>query len=913
MDCKNCPVAKFALPGKGVSVRRQEKMSHPLRFILSHPQPAFTERAIFGCNTTSIFDRFVREPNDIVFTKQCVQSNRIEDSKGATAMEREARACCEPTFKEDLVGAKVIVACGNEALQGLGYSRKAGDSVGWIEYNEELGATVLACLDPHKVEENPDALAKDFIWTVQKAEQIVRGFAPRENILPDVKWVKVDTVQDFLAYTGHYKTGDFMVVDIETTGLDFRNDKILQLGIYSPGYEKNLGLVLTPELFTKREFKRLWADLCSRMVTVMHNGKFDAKFLEYQHDLRTPIGYDCLPIHQMIDERTGTHSLGRLLRVYLNWKEYWTEIEHYLKLPGGYGNAPFDDLALYLAYDLVGTYELLRVLLALLRDDKLSKRYPWDIMLSQREYVDKILNPVNNELKEVEREGFITDEARLDYLIAEAIPSVDRQRRAIEDTLLAETGKEYSVDSPVQLIEALHKMGALPEEIQSTQSKVIKDYIKVPIIKQILEYKKEYKMLTAFYNSIKEKLVDDYGLKKTFATFNIAGTIGSRWSGANPNLQQAPRAPHPFKSIFVPGKGKIIFQNDFTSLEVCMAAWLSKDKALIEACKPGADMHMTVAKSAFAKFFVEMSGLETTEQWKELLNRHALLLAAKKNIEDDAQKRGTEYSAKEYEEAIIKHLRSCAKTITFGIFFGRGARALAEQELNCTISEAQTFIDNYFKLFPDFNKWIRKVHWLVKDVGIIVAPDGRVRDLRYWMFSSDPMRRKQALARACRQAVNFLTQNMAGTVNNMAFIKVARYLREHNIGRATCAVHDSTIGEIVLNKDTQKHLAAIRELQNGCLTSDLVSFRVDTEAGLSWGGTVGEEKFFGALGTTLLEVGFDKVPRAEAQDRVDKYLKMTRVRKMTPEELAKENLRPELADELEQLIKEQDEKWLSLK
>ena len=116
-----------------------------------------------------------------------------------------------------------------------------------------------------------------------------------------------------------------------------------------------------------------------------------------------------------------------------------------------------------------------------------------------------------------------------------------------------------------------------------------------------------------------------------------------------------------------------------------------------------------------------------------------------------------------------------------------------------------------------------------------------------------------------------------------------------------------------MNKDTQKHLAAIRELQNGCLTSDLVSFRVDTEAGLSWGGTVGEEKFFGALGTTLLEVGFDKVPRAEAQDRVDKYLKMTRVRKMTPEELAKENLRPELADELEQLIKEQDEKWLSLK
>ena len=81
---------------------------------------------------------------------------------------------------------------------------------------------------------------------------------------------------------------------------------------------------------------------------------------------------------------------------------------------------------------------------------------------------------------------------------------------------------------------------------------------------------------------------------------------------------------------------------------------------------------------------------------------------------------------------------------------------------------------------------------------------------------------------------------------------------------------------------------------------------------MSWGGTVGEDKFFAGIGTTLLEVGFDKVPRTEAQDRIDKYLKMVCVRKMTPEDLAKEDLRPELADELEQLIKEQDAKWLKL-
>lgn len=909
MDCASCPLKQFTLEGKGPSIRRQEKMRSKLRFVMSHPKPSFVDKALFSSPTTSLFDRFVKVDYDMVFTKNCVQAGHLENTgKGIVQMERDARACCAPTLAEDLKGATVIVACGNEALEALGYKdRKAGNSTGWVEYNEELGASVLACLDPHVVENSPEKLANDWIWTVQRAQKIVQDLAPRENILPTVNWEAVETIEQFKKIIKRFKTDDLLAIDIETVGLNWRKDRVLVIGIYNEAYDKVL--MLTPELFTKNAFKEVWAELVNRMRCTLANSKFDAKFLLYQYGLKIPVFYDTLPMHQMIDERTGIHGLKRLLQVYRNWPSYEQKIDHYYKMEGALANCPFEELAQYCAYDVYGTYMLTKQFLSLLRDDRLSRKYPWEIMLSQREYIENITRHVNMELLDVEINGFITDEVRLDKLIAEAIPSVEKHRRSIEDLLFAEVGREVSVDSPLQLLAALHEMKALPPEINTTESKVIKNYIKVPIIKMILEYKKEYKILTAFYNSIKEKLIEDHGVMKTFATFNIAGTIGSRWSGANPNLQQAPRAPHPFKSIFTASPGHVIFQNDFTSLEVCMAAYLSKDMALAAACKPGADMHQTVSESAFKKYHEEMRSLDTTEDWENFLNSYSLLTAVKKSIQEDAEKRGSSYNVAEYESAIVKHLRFCAKTITFGIFFGRGARALAEQELNCSIAEAQTFIDDYFKLFPVFYKWIRKVQYLVKDVGIIIAPDGRVRDLRFWMFSSDPMKRKQALARAYRQAVNFLTQNMSGTVNNIAFIKAAQYLRENKCGRMLGAVHDSSVGEIFLGPQTAVHMANIRELQNSCLTSDFVSFRVESELGMNWASTIDDTLYLEAVGPLVLEHGADKLGRELVEQRTSNYVKMVKVKKMTPDELAKAEIRPELAAELEQIIKEIDAKW----
>lgn len=910
MDCENCVLKQFAINGK-LSIRRQSAMRHKLRFVLSHPVLSYIDKELFSSPTTLIFDRFITEEYDIVLTKQCIQACQIGTGAGSTAMERSARASCEATLKADLVGAEVIVACGNEALQALGYSRKAGNSVGWVDWNEELQATVMACLDPHQVEDNSDSLAKDWIWTVQHAEKIVRGLAPKFNIAPDPRWDKIDTLEKFKDATGGWEENDYIILDIETTGLNWRKHRILQLGLHNHT-QNTTPLVIPGELLKSKAFRDYFNENIGKFIVVMHNGKFDAKFL-HQLGLFVKIGYDTLVIHHMIDERTGIHGLDRLARVYRNYSEYWANIDKYYAFEDGLGNAPFEEVADYLSLDLILTGELLSIFLSALRDDRLSKKYPWEIMMSQKDHIDMILNPVNNALLEVELKGFNVNKSRLDYLTALAIPSVEARKREIEQWFYEQTGQEFSVDSPVQLLKAFHLVGALPKEIESTDAKILKNHSSVEIINRVLEYKKEVKILTSFYNSTQEHLFEiDDTHHVINPTFNLGGTICSRWSAANINVQQAPRKPHPFKSIFIPSPGHIIFQNDFSSLEVCMAAFLSRDLALAEACSK--NMHMTVARNAFVNYFAEFEPMENQTQLRKFLDSYSLLLAVKKSILEKEHEEGKQYSVGQLKDAITDHLRSCAKTITFGIFFGRGARALAEQELKCSVTEAQEFIDNYFKLFPGLDKFIRKIHYLVRDIGIIVSPDGRIRDLRSWMFSSDPMKRKWALARACRQAVNFLTQNMAGTVNNIAFIKADRYLKEHGVGRMMGAVHDSSVGEIIFNKDTRMHLLNIKELQDNCLQSDIIKFRVDNEAGFNWCEVMKLDKFLDGIGGDLIqEIGLEKATVEKAQARLTAWKELDRIEKMTEEQLVKEGLDLGIGVQLQDIISGIDREWELLK
>jgi DNA polymerase I-like protein with 3'-5' exonuclease and polymerase domains len=453
-------------------------------------------------------------------------------------------------------------------------------------------------------------------------------------------------------------------------------------------------------------------------------------------------------------------------------------------------------------------------------------------------------------VKEAELAGNTVDEEELDRMIAIWEPKVAQMKADLENDIFNITGEAVNVDSPTALLDALHLMGALPPEIDSTEKKVIKDFAKTDpekgdnIIKKLLNYKGEYKLLTSFLNPIKEKLVCLDGVyKKVYTTFNLVGTLGSRWSAKDPNLQQIPREGGGLKGIFIPQQGNIIVQNDFANLEARCAAFLSQDKNLADACR--GDLHKNVSESAFKAFIDAMRGMTKVSEVIDLANSRSILYPIRDTLRIQLEKGELKEDSIEKAEATMrKHLRYCAKAITFGIFFGRGEKALAEQELMCSIDDAKKFVSDYFRRFPDFKLWIDEVHRLVREEGIIITPCGCIKDARGWIDSADHFKRRKALGRGQRQATNILTQGTAGSIQLIAYLGTHRYLKKTGAGWIRGAVHDSTLMEMRYNADLPYHLAEIRRIQEEAFITDIIRFKVDTDLGFSWGTVVDEAKFY---------------------------------------------------------------------
>lgn len=85
-----------------------------------------------------------------------------------------------------------------------------------------------------------------------------------------------------------------------------------------------------------------------------------------------------------------------------------------------------------------------------------------------------------------------------------------------------------------------------------------------------------------------------------------AGTDTFRFSSTDPNMQQI---PHEARKVFGGVPGHTIVQADYSALEVRVAAYISKDPALVDALL-ASDMHTTIASGIFLKPVEEVSPKE---------------------------------------------------------------------------------------------------------------------------------------------------------------------------------------------------------------------------------------------------------------------------------------------------------------
>src|SRR5690606_9018677 len=114
----------------------------------------------------------------------------------------------------------------------------------------------------------------------------------------------------------------------------------------------------------------------------------------------------------------------------------------------------------------------------------------------------------------------------------------------------------------------------------------------------------------------------------------------------------------------------------------------------------GADFHWNTARDVFGddlRMLSKAAEEKDANFFEKYLERPMMLEIRANGIE--LLESGEFEKLKDY---IADYLRFLTKFITFGIMYGRGAKSLAEGELNCRVVEAEQYIQNFYKKYPGF-------------------------------------------------------------------------------------------------------------------------------------------------------------------------------------------------------------------
>lgn len=150
------------------------------------------------------------------------------------------------------------------------------------------------------------------------------------------------------------------------------------------------------------------------------------------------------------------------------------------------------------------------------------------------------------------------------------------------------------------------------------------------------------------------------------------GPVSGRLSSKEPNLQNLPKfGPGSIREIYTCETGNVLIGADYSQIELRILAYISGCETLIKAFNSGEDIHTINARSLYNKQDI-----------------------AKDSVE-----------------------RRFAKVFVYSTAYGGGASVLQEaaslSQLNITLKEAKTFIDNFYRANKEIVVWRDK---LVKEV-----------------------------------------------------------------------------------------------------------------------------------------------------------------------------------------------------
>jgi DNA polymerase I len=256
----------------------------------------------------------------------------------------------------------------------------------------------------------------------------------------------------------------------------------------------------------------------------------------------------------------------------------------------------------------------------------------------------------------MELNGIAIDCVKLEKLRDEATIRLKRMEAELIEELKA---PELNLNSPSQLKQKLNEIGI---EVKSTSKGTLIPLVSEhPILAKILDYRKDFKLVSSYLNSLPNNINAVTG--KTHPSYFQIGCVTGRYSCSNPNLQQVPRESKVRECFIVPPGKKLVIA-DFSQIELRVVAELTQDKKMLEAFNNGEDLHSLTASLVCQKPISQISAEERTK----------------------------------------------AKAINFGLTFGMSVFSyknsiLQNYKLNISWWQAWRDFDRFFESYPSLKEW----------------------------------------------------------------------------------------------------------------------------------------------------------------------------------------------------------------
>lgn len=360
------------------------------------------------------------------------------------------------------------------------------------------------------------------------------------------------------------------------------------------------------------------------------------------------------------------------------------------------------------------------------------------------------------------------------------------------------TGEFLNLHSPKQIAELLFgKLGIKPLKKNKTgysvDTEVLEEIAKeYDIARLIIEHRSLSKLQSTYVDALLRSADPD--THRIHTTYVQLGAATGRMSSTDPNLQNIPTGSgyaDEIKSCFIPSEGHIFLVADYSQIEIRVLAWLSQDRALLEAFEMGEDIHMRTAKFLFGEASV-----------------------------------------------ISSEQRRIAKTVNFGVIYGITGFGLAKT-LGAAPWEAEKYIQAFYEKYPGVKNYYETILEDGRALGYVETAFGR---RRYIPGLTDANKTIRGISD--REAINMPIQGTAADMLKYAMLDIDAKVRNSGLhGAMILQVHDELVFDIPTDEvdiwreivtDAMEGVLARHLSGHGMLGDRVPPIRVDMGTGRNW-------------------------------------------------------------------------------